>query len=100
VAHLQPRGALFVGPGEGVYEGMIVGENSRASDLWVNVTKEAAAAPAADGAPRSAGLIPPRSVSLEQALEFIRDDERVELTPRSLRLRKRALTGRAHRGRG
>jgi len=92
IEHLQPRGTMFVAPGEQVYEGMIVGENSRSNDLDVNIVKEekiaAAQQPAGAEAPH---LIPPRSLSLEQALEFIRQDELVEVTPRSLRLRKRIL---------
>jgi len=75
-----------------VYEGMIIGENSRANDLDVNVTKEKKQtnmrASTADEAVR---LIPPRQLGLEQAIEFINDDELVEVTPRSIRLRKRVL---------
>ena len=89
---LQDRGSLFVGPGEDVYEGMIVGENSRADDLDVNATKQKhqtnVRAASADILVR---LIPPRPLSLEQALEFLGDDESVEITPRSLRLRKTEL---------
>ena len=92
VEHLQPRGTIFVAPGEQVYEGQIVGENSRANDLDVNITKEKKLtnmrAASADATVR---LIPPRTMSLEQALEFIRDDETVEVTPKSFRLRKRVL---------
>jgi len=89
---LQSRGALFVSPGDPVYEGMIVGENSQAHDVRVHVGKER---PATDG-PRSAevathALVPARSLSVEQALELLRDDEMIELGPRSLRLRKRVL---------
>jgi GTP-binding protein len=93
IEHLQPRGTIFVGPGDQVYEGMIVGENSRSNDLDVNITKEKKLtnmrAAAADQTVR---LIPPRSMSLEQALEFIRDDEFVEVTPKAFRLRKRTLS--------
>ncbi len=95
IEHLQPRGSILVAPGDQVYEGQIVGENSRATDLAVNVTKERKAAGAAP--PQTVGLIPPRSMILEQALEFIRDDERVEVTPRSLRLRKKTLEGHRRR---
>ena len=96
VEHLQHRGTLFVAPHEQVYEGMVVGENSRASDLAVDVTKERRpqTAPGAPPAP-AVHLIPPRSMSLEQALEFLHEDEVVEVTPRALRIRKRALSGGA-----
>jgi GTP-binding protein len=94
IEHLQPRGTIFVAPGEQVYEGMIVGENSRSNDLEVNITKEKkSVAPVTTmmaGEP-TVRLIPPRSMSLEQALEFIRDDEWVEVTPRAFRLRKQVL---------
>jgi GTP-binding protein len=99
IEHLQPRGTMFVAPGEQVYEGMIIGENSRSNDLDVNVTKEKKLtnirAAAADQAVR---LIPPRSMSLEQALEFIRTDELVEVTPKAFRLRKKVLQA-SQRGR-
>jgi GTP-binding protein len=92
IEHLQPRGTIFVAPGDQVYEGMIVGENSRSNDLDVNITKEKKLtnmrAAAADQTVR---LIPPRTMSLEQALEFIRDDELVEVTPKAFRLRKKQL---------
>ncbi len=90
--NLQERGELFVEPGTVVYEGMIVGENARANDLDVNVTKEKKQtnirASTADEAIR---LVPPRVVNLEQAIEFIADDELVEITPASIRLRKKIL---------
>ena len=90
--NLQSRGELFYGPGTHVYEGMIVGENSRADDIDVNVTKEKKQtnmrASVADEAIR---LIPYRPLSLEQALDFIADDEYVEVTPKSIRLRKKIL---------
>ena len=90
--NLQERGEMFVEPGEPVYEGMIVGENARASDMDVNITKEKKQtnmrASTADEAVR---LIPPRKLGLEQAIEFINDDELVEVTPRNIRLRKRIL---------
>jgi GTP-binding protein len=90
--NLQERGEIFIEPGEPVYEGMIIGENARASDLDVNVTKEKKQtnmrASTADEAVR---LIPPRKLGLEQAIEFINDDELVEVTPHSIRLRKRVL---------
>jgi GTP-binding protein len=91
--NLQERGMLFVRPGTKVYEGMIVGENARAVDLDVNAIKEKKLtnmrASTADEAMR---LVPPKELSLEQALEFIADDELVEVTPQSIRLRKRVLT--------
>jgi len=91
--NLQERGELFVRPGTEVYEGMIIGENARAVDLDVNVTKEKKQtnmrASTADEAIR---LVPFRDLSLEQALEFINEDELVEVTPKSIRLRKKALS--------
>jgi GTP-binding protein len=92
IEHLQTRGTIFVDPGASVYEGMIVGENSRAEDLDVNITKEKKPSDTrAIGADQTVRLIPPRSMSLEQALEFLREDELVEVTPKALRLRKRVL---------
>src|SRR5881409_3199550 len=89
---LQERGELFVGPTVDVYEGMILGENSREQDMDVNVTKEKKQtnmrSSSADEAIR---LIPHRELSLEQAIEFIADDEFVEVTPKSIRLRKKVL---------
>jgi GTP-binding protein len=90
--NLQERGTLFVRPGTRVYEGMITGENARAVDLDVNAIKEKKLtnmrASTADEAMR---LVPPKELSLEQALEFIADDELVEVTPQTIRLRKRVL---------
>jgi GTP-binding protein len=90
IANLQERGEMAVEPGTPVYAGMIVGENSRANDLDVNITREKKQtnmrASTADEAIR---LIPPRQFSLEQAIEFINDDELVEVTPGHLRLRKK-----------
>jgi GTP-binding protein len=92
IANLQERGEMFVAPSTKVYEGMIVGENARANDLDVNITREKKQtnmrASTADEAVR---LIPPRLLSLEQAIEFINDDELVEVTPNYLRLRKQVL---------
>ena len=89
---LQERGILFVGPGVEVYEGMIVGEHSRDNDLDVNVVREKKMtnmrASTADDAIR---LVPYKTLNLEQAIEFIADDEFVEVTPKSLRLRKKVL---------
>ena len=92
IYNLQERGEIFIDPATPVYEGMIIGENSRPSDMDVNVTKEKKQtnmrASTADEAIR---LIPPRKLSLEQAIEFINDDELVEVTPKSIRLRKKIL---------
>jgi GTP-binding protein len=89
IYHLQPRGTIFVNPGEPVYEGMIVGENSRAEDIRVNITKEKKLTNIrAAGSDEALRLIPPRRFSLEQAMEYIDDDELVEVTPASIRLRK------------
>jgi GTP-binding protein len=89
---MQDRGELFVGPGIAAYEGMVVGENSRPADMDVNVTKQKKLtnmrASTADEAIR---LTPHRQLNLEQALEFINDDELVEVTPSAIRLRKRVL---------
>ncbi|HJS70756.1 MAG TPA: translational GTPase TypA [Gaiellaceae bacterium] len=91
--NLQERGQLFVGPGAEVYEGMIVGENSRAEDLDVNPTKEKKLTNIRSStADELVRLIPPRPLSLEQALELIRDDESVEVTPNHVRLRKVELS--------
>ena len=91
--NLQERGSLFVGPGVEVYEGMVVGENARAEDLDVNATKEKKLTNIRSStAEELVRLIPPRPLSLEQALEFIRDDECVEVTPGAIRLQEgRAL---------
>jgi GTP-binding protein len=90
--HLQPRGTLFVKENTPVYEGMIVGENSRESDIDVNVTKEKKLTNMrASGADEALQLIPPRILSMEQAIEFIKEDELVEVTPQSVRLRKKVL---------
>jgi GTP-binding protein len=90
--NLQERGELFVGPGVDVYEGMIIGENAKDNDLDVNIVREKKLtnmrASTADEAIR---LVPFRQLNLEQAIEFIADDEFVEVTPKSLRLRKKVL---------
>jgi len=90
--NLQERGSMFVRPGTKVYEGMLIGENARSVDLDVNAVREKKLtnmrAASADEAMR---LVPVKDLSLEQALEFISDDELVEVTPKSIRLRKRAL---------
>ncbi len=90
--HLQPRGTLFIRENTVVYEGMIIGENSRESDIDVNVTKEKKLTNVrASGTDDALQLIPQRPMNLEQALEFIKEDELVEVTPQSIRLRKRVL---------
>jgi GTP-binding protein len=87
--NLQERGSLFVGPGEETYEGMIVGENARADDMDVNPTKEKKLSNVRQStAEELVRLIPKTQLSLEQALEFIREDEAVEVTPANVRLRK------------
>jgi GTP-binding protein len=95
IDNLQARGTMFVAPGDQVYEGMIVGENSRDNDLDVNITKEKKLTNMrASTADEGIKLTPPRIMNLEQCLEWIREDELLEVTPKSLRLRKRALAGR------
>jgi GTP-binding protein len=92
IFNLQERGEIFITPGTEVYEGMVVGENARSVDLDVNIVKEKKLtnmrASTADEAIR---LVSPRILNLEQAVEFIRDDEYVEVTPQSIRLRKKVL---------
>ena len=92
IFNLQERGEILIEAGTQVYEGMLIGENARTADMDVNVTKEKKQtnmrASSADEAIR---LIPPRKLSLEQAIEFINDDELVEITPKTIRLRKRIL---------
>jgi len=92
IENLQPRGTLFLSPGDEVYEGMVIGEHARGNDLDVNVTKEKKLSNMrASGSDDMIRLIPPRLLNLEQSLEFIREDELVEVTPVSVRLRKRVL---------
>jgi GTP-binding protein len=89
---LQPRGELFIAPGAEVYEGMVVGENARSNDLDVNITREKKLTNMrASGSDDTIHLVPPRIMNLEQALEFIGEDELVEVTPGAIRLRKRIL---------
>ena len=91
--NLQERGILFVGPGVRVYEGMILGQHAKDSDLVVNPAKgKKLTNMRASGSDEAVRLVPPRIFSLEQALEFIEDDELVEITPRSIRLRKKTLS--------
>jgi GTP-binding protein len=90
---LQERGMLFVGPGEDVYEGAIIGENGRGEDLDVNATKEKKLTNMRSStAEELVRLVPPRPMSLDQAMEFVRDDECVEVTPERVRLRKVELS--------
>jgi GTP-binding protein TypA/BipA len=92
--NLQERGTLFVEPGEDVYEGMIVGENARADDLDVNAVKEKHLTNVrSSNSDVLVRLVPAKKLSLEQALEFVREDECVEVTPHSVRMRKVVLTG-------
>lgn len=95
MTNLQERGVLFTDPGTEVYEGMIVGENSRADDMDVNITKEKKLTNMRSAAADSfEAIVPPRKLSLEQSLEFCRDDECVEVTPESVRIRKVNLDAR------
>jgi GTP-binding protein len=91
---LQDRGPIFVNPGEPVFEGMIVGENSRKNDLPVNIIREKKLTNMrAANADEIMRLKPPLKFTLEQAMEYLQDDELVEVTPDAIRLRKRRLTG-------
>lgn len=91
--NLQDRGTLFVAPGDDVYEGMVVGENSRDNDLMVNVTKgKQLTNVRASGSDENIILTPPRKFTLEQAIDYIEDDELIEVTPDAIRMRKRLLT--------
>ena len=90
--NLQERGEIFIAPGTEVYEGMIVGENSRDNDLVVNIVREKKMSNMrSSGADEAIRLVPPKIPNLEQAIEFVRDDEMVEITPKSIRLRKKIL---------
>jgi GTP-binding protein len=92
MANLQERGTLFVDPGTEVYEGMVVGENSRADDMDVNICKEKKMTNVRSNADELERLVPARKLSLEQSLEFCRDDECVEVTPDAIRIRKVQLS--------
>ena len=90
---LQERGRLFIGPGEDCYEGMIVGESAKEGDMVVNVEKSKQLGnQRSSNADKAIQLTPPITFTLEEALEFIEDDELVEITPKSIRLRKRLLS--------
>ncbi len=93
MANLQERGTMFVDPTTEVYEGMVVGENSRADDMDVNICKEKKMTNVRSNADELERLVPARKLSLEQSLEFCRDDECVEVTPDAVRIRKTVLDG-------
>lgn len=91
--NLQERGKFFIGPNEDIYEGQVIGENSRAGDLIVNVTKmKKMSNMRSSGADEKVRLAPPKNFSLEECLEYIQGDEYVEVTPSNLRIRKILLT--------
>jgi GTP-binding protein len=93
IFNLQERGEIFVTPGQEVYEGMIVGENSRDNDLNVNIVREKKLTNMrASTADEGIRLVPPRILNLEQAIEFVNEDEWVEVTPETIRLRKKVLS--------
>jgi GTP-binding protein len=93
LASLQERSTLFVSPGDAVYEGMVVGENSRPGDMDVNPSKEKKLTNIrTKSTDENIQLEPPRALTLESALEYIEDDELIEVTPQSIRLRKRLLS--------
>ena len=95
---LQDRGEIFIHPGEALYEGMILGVNNKGQDLVVNAIREKKLTNIrAAGSDEAINLIPPRELTLEFALEFIEDDELVEVTPKHIRLRKRHLTDNERR---
>ena len=96
IEHAQERGEMFVEAGDKVYEGMVVGENARDGDISVNIIKEKKLTNIRSSTSDiAAHLYPARKMSLEQALEWIGDDESLEVTPKSLRIRKRALSANA-----
>ena len=92
IHNAQERGIMFIDPGTQVYEGMIVGQSPKQGDIAVNVCKRKAATNMrSSGADEALRLVPPKKMSLEEALEYIADDEMLEVTPKSIRLRKRIL---------
>ncbi|MEO7744870.1 MAG: translational GTPase TypA, partial [Actinomycetota bacterium] len=93
MANLQERGTMFLDPTTEVYEGMVVGENSRADDMDVNICREKKMTNVRSNADELERLVPARKLSLEQSLEFCRDDECVEVTPDAVRIRKVVLNG-------
>ena len=89
----QERGTLFIGPGEQVYSGMVIGQTGKAEDIELNVCKaKHLTNTRASGSDDALRLVPPRNMSLEDCLEFLADDELLEVTPKSLRIRKRELS--------
>lgn len=99
--NLQDRGQLFIGPGSDVYEGMIVGANTRENDMLINVTKEKQLTNVrAAGSDENVILTPPRQFTLEQAIDFIESDELIEVTPRHIRMRKRYLNENERKRKG
>lgn len=99
IFNLQERGEMFLVPATEVYEGMIVGENSRSNDLTVNIVKEKKLTNMrASNAEEGIRLVPPKILNLEQAIEFVNDDEYVEITPESIRLRKKVLASNMRKG--
>ena len=97
--NLQERGSLFLSPGDEVYEGMLAGEHNRDNDLLVNVTKgKQLTNVRAAGTDENIVLTPARTFNLEQAIDFVQDDELVEITPHFIRLRKRHLTENKEKG--
>jgi GTP-binding protein len=97
IEHLQDRGVLFVSPTDEVYEGMIIGENSREQNMDINITKEKKLTNMrASGADISAQIVPPRQFSLEQAIEFLKEGECLEVAPAAFRFRKTELKARKH----
>ncbi len=93
MTNIQERGTLFIEPATEVYEGMIVGENSRADDMDINIVREKKQTNVRSNADEFEKLVPPRKLSLEQSLEFCREDECVEVTPANVRIRKIILDG-------
>ena len=92
IDNLQQRGEMFIGPGEKVYEGMIVGENAKPDDMNINIVREKQKTNIrTHSADEAIKLTPPRQLTIETAIEFIAADELVEITPTSLRVRKRVL---------
>ena len=97
IENIQERATMFIHPQESVYEGMIVGENTREQDMYVNITKgKKLTNIRASNSDISTKIIPPKIFSLEQALEFLRDGECLEVTPSTFRLRKSELQSRKH----
>ena len=94
IYNLQDRGKIFTSPGDVVYEGMIVGENARENDLNINIVRAKQLTNfRSSGADEKLVLVPPVRITLEKALEFIAEDELVEITPKNIRLRKKILAG-------